>query len=75
MEATADAAMTAQEESRTVVKRDGSKQTFDKEKILKRVQALSDGLNKEYVTYDAIVEKVCNGIYNGKFSLTPTYPS
>lgn len=65
MEATADATMAAQEESRNVVKRDGSKQPFDKEKILRRVKALSDGLNEEYVTYDAIIEKVSNGIYNG----------
>lgn len=54
-------------EARTVIKRDGSKQVFDKTKIAKRLKALTDGLNTEYVTVDEVIEKVASGLYGGMF--------
>ncbi len=50
-----------------VTKRNGSMQPIDKEKIRKRLQAHSHGLNLNYINFDVIVKKVYDGIYTGKF--------
>lgn len=65
MEATKDVEMTAATEGRSVVKRDGTKQPFDRAKILERVKNLAYGLHEEYVTYDVVVDKVASGVYDG----------
>ena len=67
MEATEDVDMAVPTSSRTVVKRDGTKQDFDSSKILERVKALAYGLHEEYVTFDEVVEKVSNGVFDGKW--------
>jgi hypothetical protein len=48
-----------------VLKRDGSKQTIDKEKIKARLVNLSASLNTKYINFDVIVNKVYSGIYSG----------
>lgn len=59
--------MAALTTARSVTKRDGSKQDFDKSKVLNRLQNLSKELNEEYVKFDEVVEKVANGVYEGNF--------
>lgn len=68
MEATGDVDMNTVVETKSVVKRDGSKQPFDKTKILERIKSLTEGLNEEYITYEEVVEKVSNGVYDGKYT-------
>lgn len=70
MEASADVDMSAQTEGRNVIKRNGTTQPFDKSKIEARVKELIEGLDSEYVTLDEVIEKVANGLYDGKFSLS-----
>ena len=71
MEATADAAMASPSGAKMIVKRDGSKQEFDKEKLLKRLKVLAYGLDEKYVTFDEVIEKVSSGIFEGKlFSIS-----
>lgn len=60
-------------EGRNVIKRDGSTQPFDKTKILNRVQSLVEGLNKEYVTLDEVVDKVATGLYDSKYLPSQLY--
>lgn len=67
MEATEDVEMLDKPSERTVIKRDGSKQVFDKEKINERIKSLTFDLNAEFITVDEIVEKVASGLYDGKF--------
>lgn len=67
MEASEDVEMSAPTAGRTVIKRDGSKQEFDRNKILERVKALSYGLHEEYVTFDEVVEKVSIGVFDGTY--------
>ena len=66
MEASKDVEM-AEPTSRSIVKRDGSKQAFDRNKILERVKSLAYGLNERYVTYDEVIDKVATGLYDGKY--------
>lgn len=66
MEAKEDIDMSAKPDSRTVEKRDGSKQPFDKQKILNRLSVHAEGLDNKYVTLDEVVEKVTSGLYEGK---------
>lgn len=68
MEATADAVMAPPSEAMLIQKRDGTKQPFSKDKLIKRVESLAEGLDKEYVTFEAVVDKVENGIYDGKIA-------
>ncbi|CAG9322804.1 unnamed protein product [Blepharisma stoltei] len=49
---------------RFVIKRDGSRQEIDTEKIRIRLENLMDGLDREYIKLDVIVKKVSEGIYN-----------
>lgn len=65
MEASADVEMADPTAGRTVIKRDGTKQNFDRSKILERIKALSYGLNEEYITFDEIVDKVSIGVFDG----------
>jgi transcriptional regulator NrdR family protein len=48
-----------------VIKRDGSRQPVDLEKIRARFSNKIDGLNMNYINLDIIVQKVANGIYPG----------
>merc|ERR1719162_1229369 len=48
-----------------VVKRDGSHQNVEFDKITARVRALCDGLSSEYVNPVLITQKVVEGVYNG----------
>jgi hypothetical protein len=49
-----------------VTKRNGEKQPMSKEKLLARLKELTEGLNKEYINLDIVVEKVFIGSYPGK---------
>lgn len=60
--------MEASSDSYSVVKRDGTKQPYEKDKVRKRLETLAYGLNEEYVTYTEVVDKVSNGLFDGKFS-------
>ncbi len=48
-----------------VTKRDGERQTFEIQKIVKRLERLAQGLNREYVNLKAVVDKVVRGLYDG----------
>ena len=52
-------------EERFVVKRDGSHQTINSEKIRIRMERLTEGLNKKFINLDIVVSKVSEGIYDG----------
>ena len=65
MEATKDVDMNAPPGVKNVIKRDGSKAPFDGKKILNRLESLVEGLDKEHVTFKAVVEKVTNGVFDG----------
>lgn len=69
MESTEDVQMEPQTEGKLVIKRDGSKQPFDSNKILHRIKNLAYGLNSEYVTLQEVVDKVATGLSDGKFSV------
>jgi len=49
-----------------ITKIDGSKVVFDKATLKAYLARYLDGLNTDYINLDPIVEKVANGIYNGK---------
>ena len=49
---------------RYVIKRDGSLETINIDKIKARLQNLVTGLATEFINLDAVVEKVSQGIYN-----------
>lgn len=66
MEATEDAEMAVPVEGRSVIKRDGSKQPIDKTKLIERLKKLSYGLSEEYITFNDVVDKVANGLYDSK---------
>jgi transcriptional regulator NrdR family protein len=72
MEATADVEMAEKPSVRMVEKRDGTKQPFDKAKVLKRAELHAEDLDRTYVTLDDVVEKVVAGVYDGKSIPTPT---
>lgn len=50
---------------RYVIKRDGSRQEVDPEKIRIRLQQLLQGLNTDFLKLDVVVDKVSQGIYDG----------
>lgn len=50
-------------EVKYVVKVDGTKQTLDLEKIKKRFENRSMGLNMKYINFDVLVAKLVSGIY------------
>jgi transcriptional regulator NrdR family protein len=60
--------MEATSDSYSVIKRDGTKQPYEKAKVHNRLKTLAYGLNEEYVTYDEVVDKVSNGLFDGKFT-------
>jgi ribonucleoside-diphosphate reductase alpha subunit len=47
-----------------VLKRDGSKQEINAEKVKARLLNLAEGLNQEYMDFDVIVGKVMAGVYD-----------
>merc|ERR1719456_558468 len=49
----------------TVIKRDGRREPVLFDKITERLQALCEGLSKEYVNPVLITQKVVEGVYNG----------
>ena len=50
-------------EVKYVVKVDGTKQTLDLEKVKKRFENRSMGLNMKYINFDVLVAKLVSGIY------------
>lgn len=50
-------------EAKYVVKIDGSKQALDLEKLRKRFENRSYGLNMKYINFDVLVGKMVSGIY------------
>jgi transcriptional regulator NrdR family protein len=66
MESTNDVQMLPQTEGKLVVKRDGTKQEFDPNKILHRIKNLAYGLNSEYLTLQEVIDKVATGLSDGK---------
>lgn len=66
METTKDAEMAAENDKREVVKRDNTRQPFDKQKLYNRLNRLIEDLDKTYVTIDDVVDKVASGVYDGK---------
>ena len=66
METTKDAEMAAENDKREVVKRDNTRQPFDKQKLYNRLNHLIEDLDKTYVTIDDVVDKVASGVYDGK---------
>ena len=58
-------------EQKYVIKRDGTKQIINQDKIRQRLSNLSDGLNTKYINFDVIVNKVYQGIYSGTFPSSP----
>lgn len=56
-------------EGRSVLKRDGTRQVFDNDKIKERIVNLMQGLNEEHVTYQEVVDRVVSGVYDGKSKL------
>jgi len=58
--------MTTTVNTKQVTKRDGTKQVFDQNKIQKRVDALLEGLETEYMDVPAIVSKTTAYAHSGK---------
>ena len=52
-----------------MTKRNGEKQLLDKSKIKERLAGLTEGLKKEHLNLDIVVEKVWTGTYPGKYGL------
>ena len=50
-----------------VLKRDGKRQPLNLEKIRSRFVNKGTGLNLSYINFDVIVQKVAEGIYQGKY--------
>jgi hypothetical protein len=57
-----------------VIKRDGTRQILNIEKIRSRFVNKGAGLNAKFINYDVIVHKVTEGIYQGKFLLSQSLP-
>ena len=58
-----------------VVKRDGSRQPVNLDKIRARFVNKGQGLNLDYINFDVIVGKVASGIYQGKIIIPFTFPA
>jgi hypothetical protein len=68
MQSTSDQTLSKEEpEEKYVVKRDGTKQTLDLQKIKNRFINKAYGLNLTYINFDVLLKKVSDGIYTGKF--------
>ena len=50
-----------------VTKRNGNKEELNAERVKERIVNLAEGLNKEFIDFDAVVEKTIDGVYPGKF--------
>ena len=59
--------MTSTANTKLVTKRDGTTQPFDIAKIQKRVDALLEDLETEYMDVPAIVKKTANYAHSGKY--------
>ncbi len=68
METTGDATMAPPSTAKLVIKRDGTKEDFSRAKLEKRLEEFSYGLDKEFVTFKDVLDKVEAGIYEGKFT-------
>ena len=53
-----------------VIKRDGTKEKVNSERVKERLSSLTKGLNKDYINLDLVVAKVMSGIYDGVDTLT-----
>lgn len=51
-----------------VIKRNGARQPLNLEKIRARFVNKGAGLNQKFINFDVIVQKVAEGIYQGKLS-------
>ncbi len=54
------------QDTKFVIKRDGTQAEIKQDRIKERLQGLVQGLNKDYINLDIICEKVFKGIYSGK---------
>lgn len=54
-----------------VVKRDGTRQPVNLDKVRARFVNKAAGLNMDYINFDVIVQKVSSGIYQGKYTSFP----
>lgn len=52
--------------AKMIKKIDGTQEPFENEALKAHLSKYLDGLNKDYLNLDIIVEKVAKGIYNGK---------
>jgi transcriptional regulator NrdR family protein len=62
--------MTTTVNTKLVTKRDGTTQAFDSNKIQKRVDALLEDLETEYMDIPSIVSKTVAYAHSGKFFIT-----
>ncbi len=53
-----------------VIKRNGTRQPVNYDKIRARFVNKGTGLNHDFINFDVIVKKVSEGIYQGKFFFT-----
>ena len=47
-----------------VVKRNGQKQAFSRDKVQARIKQLTYGLNGDFIDADVLTRKVCEGAYD-----------
>ena len=52
--------------TRMVTKDDGSKQPYSEEHLRAALDSQLEGLNRDYMNVDIILQKVSSGLYNGK---------
>jgi len=53
--------------TRLVTKDDGSKVPYSEDHLRASLNCQLEGLNREYMNVDIILQKVSSGLYNGKF--------
>lgn len=58
-----EASSTSEAEEKFVIKRDGTKQPLNLNKLRERFVNKAAGLNMDYVNFDVIVAKLKSGIY------------
>jgi transcriptional regulator NrdR family protein len=58
-----DASSPSEAEEKFVIKRDGTKQSLNLNKLRERFVNTAAGLNMDYVNFDVIVAKLKSGIY------------
>lgn len=59
--------------TRLVTKSDGSKVPFSEDHLRKCLETQMQGLNREYLNLEIILQKVNAGLYNGKCLPMPTW--